>query len=100
MTKGKMSKAWFEVCQRVASVHGAPLPKLVLEIGDKTEGWFVRLNASDTPLDGVPPFEAVVMHNGSYCGSLGPHDGVFLGSGGEAERDLIEWLVSAEGRDA
>ena len=94
ITEPEVCDVFLLIAQRCAREYGQPLPERLLEIGDRSRGWGVRLNASNVVKCGVRPFEAVVHWNGMPAGSLDYGDGL-LAAGGEAnEKSLSEWLVS------
>lgn len=87
-----MNEIWMEAAYRCGDAYGKPLPKKILELGSPDREWGVRFNASETPLDGIPPYHMAVTWGGFPAGIIGP-DGGILAAGSAANEDtFLEWL--------
>jgi len=83
---------YVEICLAMAAVYGAPLPKRLLRIGDEQEGWGVKLNPTDAPIDDIQPFAAFVNWNGWPAGVVNPHGGWIAAGDAANQETLRTWL--------
>lgn len=85
------------LCEAIASVHGAPLPKGSLSIGECATGWHVELNNSEATFGSMRPHSAFVMWNGFPAGIIGPTGGA-IAAGELANQDTFaDWLREIRG---
>lgn len=99
-TVERLCEPFILVAERFAELHGAPLPKGLLSIGEETtgmecKGWRVRLNTTGEKIDDVDAFTAKVEWNGWPAGILNPYGGCI--AAGEAANlgTFLEWLPTA-----
>ena len=87
-----ISEVMFLIVMRFGREHGIPLPKRLLEIGDKDDGWHVSLNPTKEPIGEVKPGTALVLWRGIPVGLVDAGGGT-IASGTPANEDsLCEWL--------
>lgn len=89
-----ISELFIRLAERFGRENGTPIPKRLLEIGNKTDGWYVRLNPTGDPLDGIQPINMHVTCNGWPVGVLTPFDGCLMAGcyGDEpTEVTLLRW---------
>jgi hypothetical protein len=91
----QICELWATIIERMAAVHGAPLPKTKLKLGSQSKGWFVMLNNTGAEVDDVPEFSVFVEWNGFPAGIIDQFGGV-LAAGDAANEDAFrKWLVTA-----
>ncbi len=81
-----------DVVQRFGWIHGEPLPKRVLSVGDANKGWGMELNPTNEQLDDVPPFTVTITWNGWPAGSLEASGGWICAGELANESTFREWL--------
>lgn len=93
-TEAPIAEAFLLIAERFGREHGSPLPKQLLEIGDRDRGWGVKLNPTNETIEDVEPYRAHVSWNGWPAGIIDPYGGC-LAAGHLANEDaLCEWLKS------
>jgi hypothetical protein len=95
----KVCELFMCIAERIGAVHGMPIPKRILTLGNPDKGWFVRLNnTAEKDLFDLEPYQAMVEFNGFPAGIIDPNGGV-LAAGDAANEDTFrEWLKTAGAR--
>ena len=96
MTTDQICEAFYLIVVRMAREYGEPLPKRLLEIGDKDRGWHVALNPTNEPVDDLQPFSASVSWNGWPAGLIDPRGGIIAAGELANEETFREWLNQRE----
>lgn len=82
------------IAEAFSRVHGAPLPKGLLTLGDHDNGWFAKLNTTVESIGGVPGATAALEWYGWPAGMV-DSTGWYIAAGEAAnERTLREWLAT------
>ena len=95
MDELQICELWFRIVERFAAVFGEPLPKRVLELGCRDQGWGVELNASEGDLPTLPRFAAAVSWGGFPAGVIDQAGGIIAAGTVANEQAFREWLPSA-----
>jgi hypothetical protein len=86
-----------KIAERCGEVYGCPIPQKMLHLGDPEQGWGLKFNPTNSPLDGVPPFTAIPSYNGWPAGVVDLAGGMLVAQGveGVAEASFRFWLATA-----
>lgn len=88
--KAPITEVMYLIVLRFVREHGTPLPKRLLEIGDKDNGWHVALNLTKEQIEKVKPFQALVLFDGIPGALIDP--GGSCAFGFLDVDSLCEWL--------
>jgi hypothetical protein len=92
-----LNATFVTICSAMSHQHGIPLPKRMLELGSKTEGWGIAINLSEQTEDTIAPFTALVFWNGFPAGIIHPYGGILAAGKAANQLSFLEWLKSFQG---
>ncbi len=88
----QINELFYDIVLKFAIIHGKPLPKCILSLGDKDTGWYLRLNTTKKEIDGTPAFSVSVDWNGWPAGIIDPGGGLLAAGDSANEQTLKKWL--------
>ena len=91
-TVEQISGTFVLIAEASAREHGTPFPKGLLEIGNRDNGWGVRLNTTSETIDDIEPYYAHVSWNGFPAGIICAFGGVIAAGELANESAFCEWL--------
>lgn len=85
------------IAERMAAVHGSPLPRKLLKLGNNDKGWYVVLNntSDKDPITDLKEFWIGIEWNGFPAGIITPGGGTLAAGDAANEETFREWLKEA-----